>query len=48
MIYEKLQEPSKYLRYLFEKFPYAKTSEDVFNLLPMNVLEIDLRKNKFS
>lgn len=22
-------EPSKYLRYLFEKFPYANTSEDV-------------------
>ena len=37
-------EPSKYLRYLFEKFPYAKTSEDVFNLLPMNVLEIELTK----
>lgn len=37
-------EPSKYLRYLFEKFPYAKTSEDVFNLLPMNVLETDLTK----
>jgi len=36
-------EPSKYLRYLFEKFPYAKTSEDVFNLLPMNILEIDLK-----
>ena len=37
-------EPSKYLRYLFEKFPYAKTSEDVFNLLPMNISEIDLDK----
>ena len=37
-------EPSAYLRYLFEKYPYAKTSEDVFNLLPMNVLEIDLNK----
>ena len=36
-------EQSKYLRYLFEKFPYAKTSEDVFNLLPMNILEIDLK-----
>lgn len=36
-------EPSKYLRYLFEKFPYAKTSEDVFNLLPMNILKIDLK-----
>ena len=32
-------EPSNYLRYLFEKFPYAKTSEDVFNLLPMNISE---------
>jgi hypothetical protein len=37
-------EPSKYLRYLFEKFPYAKTSEDVFNLLPMNISEKDLKK----
>ena len=37
-------EPSKYLRYLFEKFPYAKTSEDVFNLLPMNVSEIYMKK----
>ena len=37
-------EPSKYLRYLFEKFPYAETSEDVSNLLPMNILEIDLKK----
>ena len=36
-------EPAKYLRYLFEKFPYAKTSEDVFNLLPMNISEADLR-----
>ena len=36
-------EPSKYLRYLFEKFPYAKTSEDVFNLLPMNISEFDLK-----
>ena len=33
-----------FFRYLFEKFPYAKTSEDIFNLLPMNVLEIDLKK----
>lgn len=37
-------EPSRYLRYLFEKFPYAKTSEDVFNLLPVNVSKIDLKK----
>ena len=37
-------EPSKYLRYLFEKFPYAKTSEDVFNLLPMNISEMGLKK----
>ncbi len=37
-------EPSRYLRYLFDKFPYAKTSEDVFNLLPMNILKIDLKK----
>jgi hypothetical protein len=36
-------EPSKYLRYLFEKFPYAKTSEDVFFLLPMNISEVDLK-----
>ncbi len=37
-------EPSKYLRYLFEKFPYSKTSKDVFDLLPMNILKIDLTK----
>ena len=37
-------EPSKYLRYLFEKLPYAKTSEDVFNLLPMNISELDLKE----
>ena len=36
-------EPSKYLRYLFEKFPYAKTSEDVFNLLPMNISVLKLK-----
>ena len=36
-------EPSKYLKYLFEKFPSAKTSEDVFFLLPMNISEIDLK-----
>jgi transposase len=36
-------EPSRYLRFLFEKFPYAQTAEDVFNLLPMNILEIDLK-----
>ncbi len=37
-------EPSRYLRYLFEKYPYAKTSEDIFNLLPMNVHKADLKK----
>lgn len=37
-------EPNKYLKYLFEKFPYAKSPEDIFNLLPMNVSEIDLKK----
>ena len=36
-------EPSKYLKYLFERFPYAKTSEDVFNLLPMNISITDLK-----
>jgi hypothetical protein len=34
----------KYLRYLFEKLPHANTSEDVFNLVPMNISEIDLTK----
>jgi hypothetical protein len=29
-------------RYLFEKFPYARTCEDVFNLLPVNISRIDL------
>jgi len=37
-------EPSRYLRYLFEKYPYAKTSEDIFNLLPMNVSKEELKK----
>ena len=37
-------EPSRYLKYLFEKYPYAKTSEDIFNLLPMNVHKADLKK----
>ena len=37
-------EPSRYLQYLFEKYPYAKTSEDIFNLLPMNVHKADLKK----
>jgi len=42
-------EPSKYLRYLLEKFPHAKTSEDVFNLLPMNISKIELKsKIQFS
>lgn len=42
-------EPSKYLRYLFERFLYDKTSEDVFNLLPMNISKIDLKlKFQFS
>ena len=35
-------EPHKYLKYLFEKFPLAKTTKDVFNLLPMNVSKQDL------
>jgi transposase len=38
-------EPSKYLQYLFEKFPYAKTSEDVFNLLPMNISKSNFKNN---
>ena len=37
-------EPYKYLKYLFKKFPYAKTSEDIFNLLPMNISEMSLKK----
>jgi transposase len=37
-------EPYKYLKYLFGKFPFAKTSEDIFNLLPMNVHNVDLKK----
>jgi len=37
-------DPSRYLRYLFEKYPYDKTSEDIFNLLPMNVNKADLKK----
>jgi len=37
-------EPSRYLLYLFEKYPYAKSSEDIFNLLPMNVSKADLKK----
>ncbi len=37
-------EPSRYLRHLFEKYPYAKSSEDIFNLLPMNVHKADLKK----
>lgn len=36
-------EPSKYLKYLFEKYPYAKTSGDVFNLMPMNISKVDLK-----
>ena len=39
-------EPSKYLRYLFEKFPFAKTSEDVFDLLHVNIPVKNLT-NKF-
>ncbi|MCK4431586.1 MAG: transposase domain-containing protein [Candidatus Aminicenantes bacterium] len=35
-------DPSKYLRYLFEKYPYAKTSEDVFNLLPLGVSKSEI------
>lgn len=30
-------EPYKYLRYLFEKIPFAKSEEDYRNLLPMNL-----------
>ena len=37
-------EPAKYLKYLFEKFLYIKTSQDMFGLLSMNILEIDLNK----
>jgi transposase len=41
-------EPSGYLRYLFKKFPYARTTEDVFNLLPMYVVKGDLEGLKNS
>jgi transposase len=34
-------EPFKYLRYLFEKFLYTKTSLGVFNLFPMNILKYE-------
>jgi len=27
--------------HFIEKFPYTKTSKDVFNLLPMNISKID-------
>lgn len=30
-------EPYKYLRYLFEKIPFAESEEDYRNLLPMNL-----------
>lgn len=35
-------EPYKYLKYLFDKFPFAKTTEDIFILLPMNIDKINL------
>jgi len=40
-------EPYKYLRYLFEKFPYAESAEDIFNLLPMYVIKSDINSVDF-
>jgi len=37
-------EPYKYLKYLFEEFPKTKTPEEIFNLLPMNIDKIELKK----
>lgn len=39
-------DPYKYLKYIFEKFPYVKIPEDIFNLLPMNIDKPDF-KNKW-
>lgn len=37
-------EPYKYLKYLFEKFPYVNNTEDIYNLLPMNIDKAELHK----
>ena len=37
-------EPYKYLKFLFEAFPKAKSSEELFNLLPMNIDNPKLKK----
>jgi transposase len=34
--------PFKYLKYLFEKFPYTETPKDLFLLLPTNITEMEL------
>jgi len=36
-------DPFKYFKYLFEKYPHAKSTEDIFKLLPMNISKIDLQ-----
>lgn len=40
-------EPYKYLRYLFEKFPYAESAEDIFDLMPMYVIKSDINSMDF-
>ncbi len=37
-------EPYKYLKYLFEEYPKAKTPERIFDLLPMNIDNPELKK----
>jgi len=35
-------DPYKYLIYLFEKYPQAKSPDDIINLLPMYVIKSDI------
>lgn len=35
-------DPYRYFLYLFKKYPLAKTAEDIFNLLPMSGLAIEI------
>ena len=37
-------EPYRYLKFLFEQFPKAKSPEELFNLLPMNIDNPKLKK----
>jgi transposase len=37
-------EPYRYLKFLFEAFPKVKSPEDIFNLLPMNIDNPELKK----